>query len=114
MATRPTAKPAASTPAPATQPPAAIAPEATASSGTVTQTVPPAPDPAQVTHFNPGGNPPPPPPADDLVPARVLSPLIHDGVSYPEGGIVALTAAQQAELSKAGAVSDEPAEAPPY
>ena len=111
MATRPTAKPAASTPAPATQPPAAAAPEATASSGTVTQTVPPAPDPAQVTQINPGGNPPP---ADDLVPARVLSPLIHDGVSYPEGGIVALTAAQHAELSKAGAVSDEPAEGLPY
>lgn len=55
-----------------------------------------------------------PPPVDDLVTARVLSLLVHDGVSYPEGGIVTLTAAQHAELWKAGVVSSEPAEDLPY
>jgi hypothetical protein len=58
--------------------------------------------------------PPPPPPSEDLVHARVLDRLVHDGVTYPEGGIVTLTAAQHVELVKAGVVSNEPAGALPY
>lgn len=70
-----------------------------------------APDPAPVPETPP---PETPPPAVEQVHVRVLDRLIHDGVTYSPDSIVTLTPAQHAELAKAGVVSADPAEAPPY